>query len=46
MALYLCEKEEYWDNLEGFRKSVIRCACCRSVEVAALSLAEKILTEY
>ena len=46
MALYLCEKEEFWDNLRRGRKNVIRYALCRSVEVAALSLAEKILSEY
>ena len=46
MALYLCEKEEFWDNSKCVRKSVIRCALCRSVEVAALSMAEKILSEY
>ena len=46
MALYLCEKEESCDNSMCVRKSVIRCALCRSVEVAALLLAEKLLTEY
>ena len=46
MASYLCEKEEFWDNLRRGRKNVIRCALCRSVEVAALLLAEKILSEY
>ena len=46
MALYLCEKEEFCDNLKCVRKSVIRCASCKSVEVAALSLAEKVLSEY
>ena len=46
MALYLCEKEESCDNSMCVRKNVIRCALCRSVEVAALSLVEKILSEY
>ena len=46
MASYLCEKEKVCDNLMCVRKSVIRCALCRSVEVAALLLAEKILSEY
>ena len=45
LALYLCEKEEFWDNSKCVRKSVIRCALCRSVEVVALSLAEKIISE-
>ena len=46
MAFYLCEKEKFGDNLKCARKSVIRCALCRSVEVEALSLAEKILSAY
>ena len=46
MASYLCEKEKLWDNLKCVRKSVIRCALCRSVEVVALSLVGKILSEY
>ena len=46
MALCLCENEEFWDNSKCPRKSVIRCALCRSVEVPALSLAEKFLSEY
>ena len=46
MAPYLCEKEKVWDNLIRFRKSVIRRALWSSVEVAALLLAEKILSEY
>ena len=46
MAFYLCEMEKFWDNLECVRKSVIRCALCRSVEFPALKLAEKILSEY
>ena len=41
MTFYLCEKEEFWDNSKCVRKSVITCALCRSVEVVALSLAEK-----
>ena len=46
MAFYLCGKEKLWDNLKCVRKSVIRCALYRSVEVAALSLVGKILSEY
>ena len=46
MAFYLCEKEKFLDNLMCVGKSVIRCALCRSVEVAALLLVEKILSEY
>ena len=46
MASYLCEKEKVCDNLMCVRKSVIRCALCSSVEVAALLLAEKILSAY
>ena len=46
MALYLCGKEESCDNSMCVRKNVIRCALCRSVEVTALLLVEKILSEY
>ena len=40
------KKKKFWDNVIRFRKSVIRRALCSSVEVAALLLAEKILSEY
>ena len=40
------KRRSFEDNLKGVRKSVIRRVSCKSVEVAALSLAEKVLSEY
>ena len=46
MPLYLCEKEEFLNNLYLVRKSVISCVLCASVKVTGLSWTEKIPFEY
>ena len=46
MRLFLCEKEEFLDNLRLDKKSMISCVLYTSVKVTALFLAEKILSEY
>ena len=36
MPLYLCEKEEFLEKFQFFRRSLISCGLCASFKVEAL----------